>query len=117
MSEPASPTQSRIDAAIAGTPCKHYFALAPEDLFTEAMYRPVEITNRRQLLTRPFCALTNAVGTGPDRDEAAHDMGHAERHPAYPVAVRRPRRTFAQHASPEHTLPYRRTVRSRAHFT
>lgn len=96
VSEPASPTQSRIDAAIAGTPCKHHF-MPPHSTRSLRRCRPSEITNWRQLLTRPCCSLANAVGIGSDCDETAHDMGHSERHPAYSVPVRRPRRTIARH--------------------
>lgn len=91
VSAPPSPTRSRIDAAIAGTPCKTLnTAHVRESLLTTIhVYRPPEVTDKRRTLPGPFGAIADALGAWASGGEAAHDVGNAQRDSPCSIAVRR----------------------------
>jgi len=91
LSQPPSPTRSRIDAAITGTPCK------PEVLQSLAISlyfdRSSATPEREQLLARARPTFAHPSRTWFESRETVDDMGNNHLHPSHYWQIRRHYRT------------------------
>jgi len=88
ISAPPSPTRSRIDAAIAGTPCKlDQLSAFSYSVLTKLFTRPPKITNNKQLLSGSHYAIPNPLGARSSSSKTTHDLGNSERHPTHTLSI------------------------------
>jgi protein DGCR14 len=77
-SEPPSPTQSRVDNAIAGTPCTGlscWLRVVQNSSFFA--HRQTKITRSQQFLLRPRASIPYTVRTWTGGGQTAHDLGNS----------------------------------------
>jgi protein DGCR14 len=89
MSEPPSPTQSRVDNAIAGTPCTFYHAwlYVCAGKAHHSPYRQTKITRDQQFLIRSFPSITYTIRTWTSGCQTAYDLGNSRRNTSHSLTI------------------------------
>jgi hypothetical protein len=112
---PPSPTQSRIDALIMGTPCTFYFTRHFSykilncclSSFCRTKRRSSAVTYVKYFVPRSQPTITHTHRAWANSCETADDMGHAKCHPTHHLGGRRTR------ANPEHAVSHTRAFFAR----
>ena len=89
ISEPPSPTQSRVDNAIAGTPCTFYHAwlCVCASKAHHSPYRQTKITRDQQFLIRSFSPIPYTIRTWTSGCQTAHDLGNSRRNTSHSLTI------------------------------
>lgn len=83
QSAPPSPTRSRIDAAIAGTPCRLILML--KEFASFVFYRPTEVTSA---ISYTDSSISDPFRTWTSCCKATHDLGDTQRHTSHYISNR-----------------------------
>ncbi len=87
MSEPPSPTQSRVDNAIAGTPCMFTSLIYARVCNSYDSLRQTKITRSQQFLLCSIASIPHTVRTRTNSSQTVNDMGNSRRNTSHSIAA------------------------------
>jgi protein DGCR14 len=86
ISEPPSPTQSRVDNAIAGTPCMYAIWIARIHDSSVSL-RQTKITRNQSFLICSFASIPHTIRTRTSSSQTVNDLGNSRGNASYSIAI------------------------------